>query len=195
MKRILFVVALMLVFSTAARADYQSGAAAFVDGDYTTAFQELKPIAEQGNASAQFFLGVMYGMGQGAPQDYAESLMWFRNAAEQNNPNAQACLGIMYGQGRGVKQDFAEAAKWYRKAAEQNNANSQNNLAALYGEGRGVPKDPVQAYLWYNLAAAQGFEDSAKLRDEVARKMTSNQLRHAQELTRNWKPKSVAPQP
>jgi len=195
MKQILFVAALVFALSGAAWADYQSGAVAFLDGDYSTAFQELKPIAEQGNPNAQFFLGVMYGMGQGVPQDYAESLMWFRNAAEQDNPNAQACLGIMYSQGRGVKQDYAEAVKWYRKAAEQGNANAQNNLGSFYSDGRGVAKDYVQAHLWYNLAAAQEFEDSAKLRDEVARKMTASQIRHAQELARNWKPRSVAAKP
>jgi TPR repeat protein len=195
MKRIFCVVALIFGLSAAAWADYESGAVAFLDGDYNTAFQELKPIAEQGNANAQFFLGVMYGMGQGVRQDYAESLMWFRNSADQDNPNAQACLGIMYGQGRGVKQDYVEAAKWYRKAAEQGNANAQNNLASFYSEGRGVPKDYVQAYMWYNLAAADGFEDSAKLRDEVARKMTAKQIRHAQELARNWKPRQVNPGP
>jgi len=195
MKQILCVVALIFAFSAAARADYESGAVAFLDGDYNTAFQELKPIAEQGNANAQFFLGVMYGMGQGVRQDYAESLMWFRNAADQDNSNAQACLGIMYSQGRGVKQDYAEAAKWYRKAAEQGNANAQNNLAAFYSEGRGVPKDYVQAYVWYNLAAAVEFEDSARLRDEVARKMTAKQIRQAQELARNWKPKPVKSEP
>ena len=195
MKRFLLILALVVTLSSEAGADYQSGVVAFLDGDFNTAFQELKPLAEQSNANAQFFLGVMYGMGQGIRQDYAESLMWFRNAAEQGNPNAQACLGIMYGQGRGVKQDFAEAVKWYRKAADQGNANAQNNLAEFYKEGRGVSKDYVQAYMWYNLAAAGEFEDSAKLRDEVAGKMTASQIRQAQELARKWKPRPEQEQP
>lgn len=190
MKRILVLAALVVLTATMAWADYETGATAFLDGDYATALKELRPLAEKGNSNAQFFLGVMYGMGQGARQDYAESTMWFRNAADQGNPNAQACLGILYSQGRGVKQDFAEAAKWYRKAAEQGNANAQNNLGAFYGEGKGVSKDLVQSYLWYNLAASQGFEDSAKLRDEVARKMNPSQIKRAQEISRTWKPRT-----
>lgn len=195
MKRILCVVAFIFALSATAWADYESGVAAFLDGDYATSFQELKPIAEQGNANAQFFLGVMYGMGQGVPQDYTQSLMWFRNAAEQDNPNAEACLGVMYSQGRGVKQDYAEAAKWYRKAAEQGNANAQNNLGSFYSEGLGVSKDLVQAHLWFNLAAAQQFEDSAKQRDEIARKMTPNQVKRAQDLARTWKARTGPAQP
>lgn len=186
-KQMVCAAALVLFLVSASWADYENGAMAFLEGDYATAFKELSPVAEQGNSNAQFFLGVMYGLGQGTRQDYAESLMWFRNSAEQGNPNAQACLGILYTQGRGVKQDYSEAAKWYRKAADQGNANAQYSLGELYREGRGVTKDLVQAHLWFNLAASQDFENAARNRDMVAQKMTIKQVAKAQELARNWK--------
>ena len=46
-------------------------------------FAETKALAEQGNAQAQFNLGVMYEAGRSAPQSYVEALKWFRKAAEQ----------------------------------------------------------------------------------------------------------------
>ncbi|WP_244060843.1 tetratricopeptide repeat protein, partial [Aeromonas caviae] len=52
--------------------------------------------AEQGNAEAQFNLGVMYATGQGVPQDIQQVVTWLRKAAEQGNAEAQFNLGVMY---------------------------------------------------------------------------------------------------
>jgi TPR repeat protein len=47
--------------------------------------REWQPLADQGDADAQFNLGVMYDRGDGIPQDYAEAAKWHRLAAEQGN--------------------------------------------------------------------------------------------------------------
>ena len=46
--------------------------------------------AAQGNARAQFNLGVLYVEGLGVAQNYAEAAKWFRLAAAQWNPDS-AC--------------------------------------------------------------------------------------------------------
>ena len=63
--------------------------------------------------------GLMYGKGQGVPQDYAQAAAWYRKAAEQGDAGAQHNLGYAYDFGQGVTQDDAQAVAWYRKAAEQ----------------------------------------------------------------------------
>ena len=65
--------------------------------------------ADQGNADAQYSLGVMYRDGQGVAQDNAQALVWFRKAADQGDAEAQYNLGVMYGNGKGVAQDDAQA--------------------------------------------------------------------------------------
>ena len=75
---------------------FQQGLAAAEKGDHQTAFQFWKPLAEQGYASAQFNLGVMYDHGQGVKQDYLEAAKWYRKAAEQGHRDAQFYLGVMY---------------------------------------------------------------------------------------------------
>jgi TPR repeat protein len=92
----------------------------------------LREAAEQGNAHAQYNLGVMYDLGRGVGQSYAEATNWLRKASEQNLAEAQCYLGVMYGNGEGVAQDDAEAVKWFRRAAEQNNAQAQYNLGLMY---------------------------------------------------------------
>ncbi len=51
--------------------------------------RELRLLAKQGHAEAQFFLGVMYRHGRGVSQDYAEAVKWFRKAAEQGHALAK----------------------------------------------------------------------------------------------------------
>ncbi len=57
-----------------ATAGFDEGVAAYQRGDYRTALREFVRLALAGNSSAQFNLGVMYDLGQGVPQNYAEAV-------------------------------------------------------------------------------------------------------------------------
>ncbi len=83
MKRLVLTIAILLGLAALAWAGFAEGVAAYGRGDYATALREFRPFAEQGDANAQFNLGVMYDKGQGVPQDYAEAVKWYRKAVEQ----------------------------------------------------------------------------------------------------------------
>ena len=100
--------------------------------------RKLIQLANQGNASAQVNLGVMYRNGQGVPQDDVQAVKWTRLAADQGNASAQVNLGLMYRNGQGVPQDDAQAVKWYRLAADQGYKPAQLALGLMYENGRGV---------------------------------------------------------
>jgi hypothetical protein len=110
---------LLLPLTQSVRADFDAGLAAYEHGDYKTALQEFRQLAEQGQAAAQHKLGVMYTKGEGVPQDDAEAMQWYRRAADQGFAKAQFNLGAMYASGKGAPQDEAEAVVWFRRAAEQ----------------------------------------------------------------------------
>lgn len=120
-------------------------------------FAELSAKAAQGNAEAQFKLGVRYHYGEGVSQNYSESLKWFQKAADQNYAPAQSEMGYMHEQGHGTAVNYDEALKWYRKAAEQGLAMGQNNLGAMYDMGRGLPQNPAEAAKWFRKAAEQNL--------------------------------------
>ena len=61
---------------------------AFDNGDFATALEEWTPLAEQGDASAQFLLGVMYEKGKGVLQDDIYANMWYNIAASSGDENA-----------------------------------------------------------------------------------------------------------
>ena len=187
MPRIKFVLATVLsfmAFMPVAAQDYQKGYDAYNAGDYATVLQEWRPLAEQGNAAAQFNLGLMYYNGKGVPQDYAEAVKWWRLAAEQGDAIAQNNLGIMYRNGEGVLQDYSESAKWYRLAAKQGKTNAQYNLGIMYKNGKGVLQDYVIAHMWYNLAAANGHKLGGTNRDTLAKQMSPAAIEKAQAMAR-----------
>ncbi len=117
MKRLVLTIAILIGLAAPAWAGFDEGVAAFYRGDYATALQELRPLAEQGNADAQHRLGAMYEDGKGVPQDYAEAVKWHRKAAEQGHGDAQFSLGAMYLSGRGVPQDYVRAHMWLNLSA------------------------------------------------------------------------------
>ena len=86
--------------------------------DDVSDFKETLQVAEQGNAEAQFNLGLMYDNGQGVRQDYAQAVQWFGKAAEQGLANAQYNLGVMYANGEGIHQSYKIAKEWFGKACD-----------------------------------------------------------------------------
>lgn len=99
-------------------------------------FEQAKMAAEQGDASAQYNLGLRYVDGRGVAKDDAEAVRWFRKAAEQGNADGQFELGYMYERGKGIAKDEVEAGKWYQKAAALGNANAMRRLEHANAKSR-----------------------------------------------------------
>lgn len=90
--------------------------------------QELKTLAEGGDAKSQKNLGNAYQDGLGVKKDYVKAVEWYQKAAEQGYAEAQCILGAHYVQGKGVEQDYVKAVDWYRKAAEQGYEKAKQRL-------------------------------------------------------------------
>jgi TPR repeat protein len=111
-----------IIFATSAvslanAGSLRAGTAAFAREDYVRAADILGPLADRGNAVAQFYLAFMYANGRGVQQNYAEAAMWAHRAAEQGNPAAQYMLGLLHDKGQGVPVNWVEAHKWLNLAA------------------------------------------------------------------------------
>jgi uncharacterized protein len=102
--------------------DFNKGFKAYANGDFATALKEWRPLAEQGDASAQYNLALMSRLGEGVPQDYAQAAKWIRKAAEQGVALAQYHLGYLYAKGTGVIQDNVYAHMWWNIASSLGDA-------------------------------------------------------------------------
>jgi TPR repeat protein len=78
----------------------------------TATLEQLKHMAESGDAEAQNALGLRYATGDGLKLDEREAVRWFTRAAEQGNVPAQSKLGSIYYSGRGVPADPNRAYFW-----------------------------------------------------------------------------------
>jgi len=129
-------------------------------GDHMTEYGLIESLADQGNASAQYHLGVMYDDGHGVPQDYNKASMWYEMAAGKGNAKAMFNIGEMYASGNGVPQDYVLAYMWFTLAASHYPASGvadRNNVAIKI--------------------------------NEIALKMVPEEIAEAQRMAREWKPK------
>ena len=193
----LLAVATMLIVTVSARpASSQTmdeAVAAYWRGDHATALAGFRPYAEQGNGTAQLYLGNMYADGEGVPEDDTEAVRWYRLAAEQGDAGGQHNLGLMYADGEGVPEDDTEAIRWFRLAAEQGLSYAQHKLGLMYADGEGVPEDAVSAYAWFSIAAAQGHARAKKNKELITKLMTYAQIAKAQKLSREFWTRYVVP--
>ncbi len=184
MRRIVFLLALVALLSAplAARADYDSGLAAFDRGDYAAALREWLAAAEAGDRESQYAVGVVYDEGYGVAPDDGKAAQWYRLAAEQNQIDAQFVLGVFYDEGIGVPLDDSLAARWYRRAGHQGHVIALYNLGIMYGTGEGVPEDEVQAYRFLWLSAELGDADARMRLRELEAWLSPDQLEKAMQL-------------
>ena len=130
--------------------------------NYPSAFELFSLSANQGNTTAQYYLGDCYYYGRGVKIDNISAVKWYTKAAEQGNAYAQDQLASCYEHGNGVDIDLDKALEWYNKAAESGCAYAQCHLGCYYQfggflAGPQIEADPAKAVEWYTKAAEQGF--------------------------------------
>ena len=76
---------LLLISGMAVAADFNKGLKAAQSGDFKATLTEWMPLAEQGNANAQFNLGLIYYSGNGVAKNDKTVVNWLTKAAEQGD--------------------------------------------------------------------------------------------------------------
>ena len=125
---LLMVIGLSLMLAASGCADMPRQQDGSQRNDYDTSLEELQLTEERRDARAQVNLGVMYTLGFGVPQDYAEAMKWYRLAAEQGLAGGQYNLGGMFAEGKGVSQNYVLAHMWLTLAARHGSENVVREL-------------------------------------------------------------------
>ncbi len=140
-----FVLVLALVLPAhVLAANFQAGWKAYQRGYYATAWEEWRPLAEQGDATAQYYLGVMYQNGEGVTQNYAVATLRYFQAAEQGLASAQKNLGVMYARGDGIAQNYVFAHMWLSLAVARFTPGVTRDEAANFRDGIAKYLTPAQ---------------------------------------------------
>lgn len=144
-----------------------AGRQAFLRGDYATARRILEPLADSGDADAQYWIGVMYAHGKGFPTVCRQAIRWYEKAARQGNVEAAFSAGFMLYHGWGTEEDECvlpgnpeRAAPWLKQAAEAGNPRAEFLVARMYATGRGLARSTDEAFDWMRKAAESGLVEA-----------------------------------
>src|SRR5258708_12631960 len=86
LKRAIAAIVLASAFAApVAAGTFEDAVDANARGDYAKALRLIRPLANDGDAAAQFNLGLMYLTGHGVPQDDAARPRWLRKAPRQGS--------------------------------------------------------------------------------------------------------------
>ncbi len=96
MRMINIIIAVILFMGNAAFADYKAGKAAYDAGDYQTAYNQLLPLAEAGDAKAQIKLGHLYRKGLFVEMNEIKAENLYFSALKKNTPVAAYSLYLLY---------------------------------------------------------------------------------------------------
>lgn len=141
--------------------------------------------AEAGDRDSQYGYAILLKEGmEGVRKDPKEAFKWLERAAHQGHVRAQYELALAFKFGRGTFQDYGQAAHWLTRAAKRGNADAQYHLGRAYRIGEGVTASLIESYVWLNRAAAQGHSAARSVRDEVATSLKPDELKQAQQLSR-----------
>jgi len=161
MKHLAAILILALGLAPVAQAGMEEGQQAYIAGEYDKAIAEFKPLAEQGDAKAQYFMGFLYHHGYGMKRDEAEAAKWFRMGAAQGEWQSQYYLGVIYEKGAAsIKQDLAQAHMWLSLAATNPGTTFRDSLHTKEAIGK------------------------------LEHKMKPEQIAQAKDMAKNWKPQN-----
>ena len=202
----------LLLSSGQTRAGFDDGVAAYELSDFVPALREFRVAANQGDARAQYMLGLMHAHGLGISVDNTEAMKWYRRAAEQGHAKSQYNLGVMHQRGTDLPSvnrplsvvaetglgvapapnqqrlglSYAEAAKWYALAANQGLVEAQYNLGLMHASGGGIPEDYVSAYVWWSVAKVRGNKQAATKLKILEPLMSERDILEARSRADEW---------
>jgi len=152
--------------------------------DNERAVKWLKAAADDGDALAQYWLGLSFLMGEGVEQSDAKARGWFTRAADQELSVAQKMLGELAANPLMDKKLFPEkgAAGWFAKAAAQGHGEAADSLSLLYAND----KEMAKAAFWNAIALRQKAPGARDMGYD--RQLDEKQRAQLQNRLRNWKP-------
>ena len=131
----------------------KAGIEAWQRADYGSAVAIWRPLAQKGDADAEFNLGQAYRMGRGVPIDLGMAKIWFQKAAGAGHLDAETTLGLLLFQ----NGDLTGGLKWLRRAAEQGEPRALLVYGTALYNGDGVTQDRLLGYAYVSRAAEQGL--------------------------------------
>lgn len=156
----------------------KAGIDAWRKGDYPAAVAIWRPIAERGDADAQFDIGQAYRLGRGVPTNLSTAKGWLEKAASQGHVDAETTLGLLLFQ----NGEQGAGLKWLKLAAEQGEPRAMLVYGTALFNGDSVTQNPVLGYAFVSRADAQGLPAAKDVVGQLDRLMSVADRKRAKAL-------------
>lgn len=179
MHKLIFVIlSFILAYSTTLYAqqtstEYDRAVSAYQSGNFIEAEQLWIKLADQGDANAQYALGIMNLKKEAQRSDDATAFRYLVEAAKKQHVASMFNLGVAYWEGRGVARQPEKALNWWEVAAQRDDAGAQFNLGLAYYIGEGRPQSTPKAIYWTQQAAKNGHPQAKALLETLQLKAQS----------------------
>lgn len=162
-KYLVAAVSIGLFASPVVAQSVKAGIDAWQHANYGAAVAIWKPLADRGDADAQFNLGQAYRLGRGVPLNLGTAKGWFERSAHSGHVDAETTLGLlMFENG-----EQANGLKWLRAAADQGEARAQLVYGTALYNGDGIAQDHILGYAYVHRAADQGLGPAKDTLDQL----------------------------
>lgn len=156
----------------------QAGIEAWQKADYKSAVDNWRPLAETGDADAQFNLGQAYRLGRGVSLNLAAAQTWLTRAAAKGHVDAQTTLGLLlFDSG-----DREGGIRWLGSAAEKGDPRAMLVYGTALFNGDGIKRNPVLAYAYVSRAAAQGLAPAKATLEDMNKAIPLTQRKQGVQL-------------
>lgn len=159
----------------------KSGIDAWQRADYSKAVSIWRPLAESGDADAQFNLGQAYRLGRGVTINLGAAKTWFERAATAGHLDAQTTLGLLLFQ----NGDQQQGLKWLRRAADQGEPRALLVYGTALYNGDAVTQDRLLGYAFVSRAAQQGLGPAKETLEQLDGLMAPGDRQKALVLARS----------
>jgi len=122
-------------------------------GQFLTAMEMYRRLADAGYVQAQVTMGISYLDGTVVETDPTKAAQWFRRAQESGHPQAEFYLGLMFERGLGVTKNKEEAQRLLRQSVDAGYDGALVALADLLHKAH----DWCDALPLYQKASEKGF--------------------------------------
>jgi TPR repeat protein len=174
---------------TVAAPSVRAGIEAWAAQNWPLAIANFRPLADRGDADAQYAMAQAYFLGHGVPQNSNLAEQWYERAARQGNEEAQANYGLLLFQ-NGRRR---EAMPWIERAAGRGDPRAQYVLGTALFNGDLVGQDLARAYALMTRAAQSGLPPAISQLAAMEPHISAEDRTRAAELARSL-PSAPAPE-
>ena len=162
-RAVIAMIAMGLPVAAAMAQSVPDGIAAWRGGDPARAVEIWAPLAQEGDAEAQYHLGQAYRLGRGVAADLNRAKQLFASAARQGHLDARTNLGLMlYSEG-----DRQAALGWLRLAAQAGEPRAMLVFGTALFNGDVLGRNPLLGYALVSRAAAKDLAAAKGTLDEM----------------------------